>query len=79
MQSYHDRSINHMHILDLMPKVFKTAWERKKEVLNEEAQIEIVGAFVVEHTSSLGVIAEQTGMSMKYLRKGLEMPIFRSN
>lgn len=43
---------------------WKTQKRSNNQVINEEAQIEILRTFIVKPTNYLGTIAEQTGISL---------------
>lgn len=76
-----NRDVTHRYVLDLVAKFSETGSVSNKKrinlrVLNEEAQIEVLGTFTAEPTSSLRTVAEQTGMSHETVRKAMKMHKF---
>ncbi|XP_050299175.1 uncharacterized protein LOC126738047 isoform X3 [Anthonomus grandis grandis] len=61
-------NVSHRYILDVVAKFNETGSVGNKKrasrrVLNEDAQVEILGTFVAEPTNSLRTVARLTGMS----------------
>lgn len=73
-----NREVSHRYVLDLVAKFSETGSVSNKKrnnlrVMNEGAQIEVLGLFAAEPTSSLRTVAVQTGISHETVRKALKM------
>jgi len=76
-----NREVSHRYVLDLVTKFSETGsvnnkTRKNRRVLDEEAEIEVLGTFVAEPTNSLRSVAEQTGMSHETVRKALKIHKF---
>lgn len=71
-------NVSHRYILDVVAKFNETGSVGNKKranrrVLNEDAQVEILGTFVAEPTNSLRTVARLTGMSHETVRRALQL------
>lgn len=73
-----DYNVRDRYVLDVVTKFTKTDSLNnnqlgKPRILNDEAQIEVLGSFVKEPTSFIRSVSKQTRMSHETLRKPLKM------
>lgn len=80
-ERYPGMNLNHKYVLELVAKFRETGSVANKKrsnprVLNEEAQIEVLGTIVANPTSSLRTVARVVGMSHETVRKALRLHKF---
>ena len=78
---YPNSNLNHKYVLKLVAKFSETGSVANKKrnnrrVLDEAAQIEVLGTFTAEPSTSLRVVARQVDMSHETVRKALKLHKF---